>query len=328
MPSKMSLSVLAFIWICSVTVVAQKIKEPIKPWGSSPDINATLTGQEDKKAPLYEPPQGFCLTARVYTDQHDKMAHFDNESSITFPYWDCGVHGSTTVPIPLQHASVRHLLGGSQPSTFSGEENGAKPQLIVALTPLDIVLNSGETQTFSPGDVILLEDVLSGGHKLKGHDKQDMKVMILTLPQHYTHVGKDKSSMDHLLDKSVPSPCLMGTEESVVSPQQERKLTSKIQEAFKSLGLSRRKGLTAAGLSLSSISAFFVQKIAPVWLTVGFSGGCFVACGTAACVQLGEYGINEFELWKERRQLQINGEETFGFGATVTEEGKEAEENE
>jgi hypothetical protein len=276
-----------------------------KPFGM-----ATGPGGQQTYTRLYEPPQGFRITSRVYTDSNDKLAHFDNESPMVFPYWECGVSGSTTVPIPLRHATVRHLLGGSQPNTYSGEEFGPHPQLVVALTHLEVVLNSGQVQTFKPGDVLLLEDVLSGGHKLKGHDKQDMTVMILTLPQHYHQVGKDKSSLDAIMKKeSKNGPCKTGLELKLHQ--------NKIGDAIRSLRPTlsprtiRRTILTSIGLTLSTVAGDFMGKVAPLWLAVLFGGGCFVTGGTVAFVKLGEYSLNELEMRQERRQLQIENDDLF-----------------
>jgi len=260
---------------------------------------------------LYEPPQGFRITSRVYTDPEDKLAHFDDDTPLTLPYWECGVSGSTTVPIPLQHGTVRHLLGGSKPNMYSGEEFGPHPQLVIALTPLEVELNSGTRKTFSAGDMILLEDVVSGGHKLKGHDNKDMTVVILTLPKHYHHLGKEKSSLDHLKRKDYKkNPCKTELEKRQGG---STGVARKMGDAIRSLrpelseGAIKRTILTSIGLTLSTIAGDFMGKVAPLWLAVLFGGGCFVTGGTVAFVRIGEYGINELETWRERRQLQING---------------------
>lgn len=304
---------------------AKGSEDESRPWGATSALNednenANINNNKafgmgsggPSYTPLHEPPQGFRITSRVYTDPHDKLAHFDNDSAMVFPYWECGVSGSTTVPIPLQHATVRHLLGGSQPNMYSGEEFGPHPQLVVALTSLEVVLNSGQKQTFQQGDVILLEDVVSGGHKLKGHGNQDMTIMILTLPYHYHQVGKDKSALDNILKKDwKATPCKTGLE------KKNDALPNKIGDAIRNLRpeLSertiRRTILTSIGLTLSTIAGDFMGKVAPLWLAVLFGGGCFVTGGTVAFVKIGEYGLNELEMWQERRQLQIQSEDFY-----------------
>jgi hypothetical protein len=318
-------------------------EDEARPWGatakatasasdedSDNDENANNNKQSFGYTPLYEPPEGFRITSRVYTDPHDKLAHFDNESSMVFPYWECGVSGSTTFPIPLQHATVRHLLRGSQPNTYSGEEFGPHPQLVVALTSLEVMLNSGQKQTFQQGDVILLEDVVSGGHKLKGHDNQDMTVMILTLPNNYHQVGKDKSSLENILNKDwKANPCKTGLEKN-----KNEALPNKIGDAIRNLrpDLSertiRRTILTSIGLTLATIGGDFMGKVAPLWLAVLFGGGCFVTGGTVAFVRIGEYGLNELEIWQERRQLQIQSEDFYKVHKPETTIPKEEEDDE
>jgi len=262
----------------------------------------------------YEPPQGFQITCRVYTDPTDKLAHFDNDSAMVFPYWECGVPGSTTVPIPLQHATVRHLLGGSQPNLFSGTEFGPYPQLVVALSSLDIVLNSGQVQSFHPGDVILLEDVVSGGHKLKGHDNQDMTVMILTLTQHYHQVGKDKTSLQSILNQDKRwrvSPCPNGLEFSRVDLDSQgiRNQVGSLLRKLQPRSI-RRYLLTGLGLVLSAVLGDFMGKVAPLWLAVVFGGGCFVTGGTLAFVKVGDMALDELEMWQERRLLRLQSPDT------------------
>lgn len=264
----------------------------------------------------FQPPQGFRISSRVYTDPKDKLAHFDNDSAMVFPYWECGTSGSTTVPIPLQHASVRNLLGGSQPNTYSGSEFGPYPQLVVALSPVDIVLNSGQVQTFQPGDVILLEDVVSCGHKLKGHDHQDMTVMILTLTEHYHQVGKDKTSLQKILTKDnlmkiSPCPNNNGLQFSRADLEPIG-LGNKVGQLLRRLQPRsiRRYLLTVLGLSVSAVMGDFMGKVAPLWLAVLFGGGCFVTGGTLAIVKVGDKALDELEMWQERRQLRLQGPDT------------------
>ena len=49
--------------------------------------------------------------------------------------------------------------------------------------------------------------------------------------------------------------------------------------------------------------AFFLGKVAPLWLSVGVGGMCFIVGGTYATVTCGEYLWQEGELALERRRL-------------------------
>jgi hypothetical protein len=279
--------------------------------------------------------KGFQITARVYTDTHDKLAHFDNNfhdekslSPIVLPYWECGVTGSTTVPVPLQHVTVRHLLGGSKPNSFSvgGDDDfGPHPQLVVPLTPVEIVLNSGTVQTFGPGDVVLLENVIAGGHKLQGHEKQDMICMLLTLPHPYYHIGKEKNSLQTIFEKTFwkQNPCKTGlsptTPDSSSGESCDGSSTSMQERDVRSSVLARwagpphamrRVGLGVIGAGLSLAVADFLGKCAPFILAVAFGGGALVIGGTYGIIRLGEYGVDELEIWHERRLLRLQGGST------------------
>jgi hypothetical protein len=264
----------------------------------------------------YAPPEGFQITARVYTDPKDKLSHFDFDTSIKLPYWECGVSGSTTVPLPLQHGSIRHLLAGSKPTRFRGDEYGPHPQLVVALTAMEIILDSGATHTFESGDVVLLEDVVRGGHKLQGHANQDMTVMIVTMPQTYHQVGKDKLSLQKFMAQ-LESPCATdGDDPSKWGTRMGDALTktkrpNRMAETMRSISPRsiRQYILGVVGVSASALLGDFMGKVAPLWVAVVFGGGCFVAGGTFAFVKVGDYLLEELQLWQERRQLRLKDDE-------------------
>jgi hypothetical protein len=247
------------------------------------------------------PPLGFRITSRVYTDPDDKLAHFDNSLSIELPYWECGIAGSSTNPIPLQHATFRHLLAGSKPNRFSRHESGPHPQLVVALTTVEIVLNSGESQTFPPGSVILMEDVVSGGHKLQGLAHDDMTLMILTLPQHYHHVGKDTMSLSRqIASMKAKDPCpteMMGIP-MFSSP------TTAVARVLPDWLTRRRAFLGIVSAIFWAVVGDFLGKVAPYLLAIVFGGCVLVTAGTVATVKVGEYAWEEVEMWNERRQMK------------------------
>ena len=271
----------------------------------------------------YAPPEGFQITARVYTNAKDKKSHFDFETSIKLPYWECGVSGSTTVPIPLQHGSIRHLLAGSKPTRFRGDEYGPHPQLVVALTPMEIILDSGATHTFAAGDVVLLEDVVRGGHKLQGHANQDMTVVILTLPQSYHHVGKDKLSLQKYMAE-LESPCVTdgddpsqwGSTTRMGDALTKVKRPNRMAETMRSISPRsiRQYILGVVGVSASALLGDFMGKVAPLWVAVLFGGGCFVAGGTFAFVKVGDYLLEELQLAQERRRLRLKEDEVSEDG--------------
>jgi hypothetical protein len=222
--------------------------------------------------PPKTPPEGFILTSRVYTDPTDKLAHFDNAQNVSLEYWECGVVGSTTSPLNVKHAYFRHALPRAAPNLWSGTEYGTHPQLLIPLKPLELLLNSGEEQAFQPGDVILLEDVIKGGHKIRSQG-EDLSALLLTLPQHVS------------LNSSRRAAFCQSSSHSRILPQIRKALFGGI------------------GLGLSSLGAVFLGKVAPLWLSVGVGGLCFITGGTYATIMCGEYIWQEVELTLERQRL-------------------------
>ena len=322
--------------------------------GSGASTGAGTTGKIPFLGPLtleYQDPfaKGFEITTRVYTDPQDKLAHFDdkfsedssddttknsakdNKSSrssrpIVLPYWECGVAGSTTVPVPLSSLTVRHLLGGSKPSSFesgcgrsetvgvgSGTGRGmgiglgggsnnedTHPRLVIPLTQLEIVLNSGQTRIFKPGDVVLLENCLTGGHILQGHEGQDMVVMLLTLPHPYHHAGKDRNSLSTIFENKFwkQNPCKTG----LANNQSKRNELARWTQSYQ---VRRRLGLGVIGAGISLALADFLGKVAPLALAIVAGGGLVAVGGTYGIVKLGEYGLDELDFWNERRLLRL-----------------------
>ncbi len=303
----------------------------------------TATGKIPFVGPLsleYQDPfaKGFEITTRVYTDPHDKLAHFDDDDNnekkgeskpIVLPYWECGVAGSTTVPVPLSSLTVRHLLGGSKPGSFEtgcgrGETIGigargiglggaanndqTHPRLVVPLTTMEVVLNSGQTRIFEPGDVVLLENCLAGGHILQGHEGHDMVVMILTLPHAYHHSGLDQNSLSSIFEKNFwkQNPCNTG----LASSDGETGIGAKNRGAdlvrwTKSYRVRRRVGLGVIGAGISLALADFLAKVAPLKLALAAGGGLVAMGGTYGIVKLGELGLDELDYWNERRLLRL-----------------------
>ncbi|CAB9496198.1 expressed unknown protein [Seminavis robusta] len=277
-----------------------------------------------------KPPSGFAICARVYTDPHDKLAHFtdvEEGDHITLPYWECGATGSTTSPLPVKDAYFRHALSGSKPQVWSGAEYGPHPQLVVALKRMEIVLNSGETKQLTPGQVVLMEDVVSGGHKFKALEADfDMTYLVLTLPQHYHHVGKDRMALKQgTMEKKKQPPC--ANEQPQQQQQQHAAGGAFVPKSTPLTTLSswetilsghtvpdgevaplregrvRKLLLGAIGVSVSSLVVDFLGKVAPLWLAVGIGGTCFVAGGTYGIVQCGDYLWTEWEMSQEKKRL-------------------------
>ncbi|KAL7461797.1 hypothetical protein ACHAXS_005785 [Conticribra weissflogii] len=149
---------------------------------------------------------------------------------IPYTYVECGpTIESTTEAFSITDMVARHFPAGAVPghwvnlgggvtidskSLAEGGESGPRylngnlhdghPKLLVALSPIEITVsgNFEETRVFQPGDVLLLEDTLGKGHKMRavpttsrddgdgkakfGAYSQDMSVLMISLP-HTVH---------------------------------------------------------------------------------------------------------------------------------------------
>lgn len=199
-------------------------------------------GSTGSTASSSTPPQGFTLSARIVTSPHDGLSYFldvpdvDMTTMMTIPYTflDCGRNiESTTEAFSLDDLVVRHLpagadishwvnLGGgvtigtedeygddSSPRYINGNHDG-RPKLLVALSPIEIVVsgNDGESRTFNPGEVILMEDTLGKGHKMKANSRgKDLSVIMISLPHtvHYPAVNWSSAQGQGEQSKSSPS---------------------------------------------------------------------------------------------------------------------------
>eukprot|EP00579_Thalassiosira_antarctica_P027768 CAMPEP_0202007692 /NCGR_PEP_ID=MMETSP0905-20130828/12099_1 /ASSEMBLY_ACC=CAM_ASM_000554 /TAXON_ID=420261 /ORGANISM="Thalassiosira antarctica, Strain CCMP982" /LENGTH=778 /DNA_ID=CAMNT_0048565689 /DNA_START=279 /DNA_END=2615 /DNA_ORIENTATION=+ len=170
----------------------------------------------------------FLDAPRIKDDSEDNGG--DWMMTIPYAYLECGpTIESTTEAFSLADMVLRHFpasasmghwtnLGGgvtienernegdeSEGSTkyIEGNQEG-NPKLIVALSPIEITVsgNNEEARIFNPGEVILMEDTLGKGHKMKAapstsydkaeptkkHDAhgQDLSVLMVSLP-HTVH---------------------------------------------------------------------------------------------------------------------------------------------
>ena len=312
-----------------------------RPWGSSPShslgsnengpakqINSDETSDEDReenesKIPSHPIPfgsskhgnsethysslEGFALSGRIYIDPDDKLVHFDdNPQRISLPYWDCGATGATTSSLPLKNGYFRQALSPA-PTSWSGTD-GRHPILAIALSPLDIELNSGESQTFEAGAVILLEDVLLPGHRMRSLSGV-LKVLYLTLPQDHFHTGKENVSLN--FRKSMTDPCVDSLD---ISKTKDDVHKTPSKSAIQNDWTPRRTRIAILGviaMSFSTLAVDFLGKTAPLWLAVGVGGTFFVIGSTVGLTVAGDALITAGELWRERRKLNSSTSTPF-----------------
>lgn len=165
--------------------------------------------------------------------------------NIPYAYVECGQSvESTTEAFSLEDMVVRHFPGGAemghwvnlaggvtvesislddQEEGSDGNENESKyingnhdghPKLLVALSPIIITVsgNDGEARTFYPGDVVLMEDTLGKGHKMRAAPEEDKKlgvrgkdlsVLMVSLPHTVHYPMHDWSGGHPHLDGAV-----------------------------------------------------------------------------------------------------------------------------
>lgn len=260
------------------------------PFGSSKHGNAETH---------YSSLDGFALSGRIYIDPADKLVHFDNNpQQISLPYWDCGATGATTSSIPLKNGYFRQALSPA-PTSWSGTD-GRHPVLAIALSPLVIELNSGESQTFEAGDVILLEDVLLPGHRMRSLSGV-LKVLYLTLPQDHYHTGKDNVSLN--FRKSMSDPCVDSLDTSKTKDEVHKTPSKSVTQNIWTPRRTRIAILGVIAMSFSTLAVDFLGKTAPLWLAVGVGGTFFVIGSTVGLTAAADALITAGELWREKRKL-------------------------
>ncbi|KAL3800139.1 hypothetical protein HJC23_001060 [Cyclotella cryptica] len=201
-------------------------------------VNTNSVSEEDSTTESRKPPQGFQLSARVVTSPSDGLSYYldlpEDPNALEIQNWmmnipytfvECGpTVESTTEAFMLEDMVVRHfphgaamghwvnLAGGitidgeneNDGGSYINENHDGHPNLLIPLSPIEITVsgNSEETRTFHPGEVVLMEDTLGKGHKMRAarvvnesesKDKhavrgQDLKVLMVSLPHtvHYS----------------------------------------------------------------------------------------------------------------------------------------------
>ena len=194
-------------------------------WGSAQQQSSMSMKRKFSDSHI-NPPEGFAITARVYIDSNDKLAHFDvteetngevnttmKSNNIMLPYYDCGVSGATTAALPVKQIYFRHAL--SSPTTVYVDQSSIDsklvlyPVLAIALSSLTVELDSGVHMDFVAGDAILFEDTIRPGHLLTvSKESKSLTVLLITLPNKHHHIGKQYISIKAALkaqpQKSIP----------------------------------------------------------------------------------------------------------------------------
>jgi len=287
---------------------------------------------------VHAPPEGFTLAARVLTDHDTGLSYFappSSPSDLQIPFLECGAVGSTTEPIEIKHGTFRHFPSGADPSSFTTSPHA---QLVVALHPLELTVsgNKQESRVFQPGDVILLEDTMGKGHKMRalssGEEKgqygeeRDLSVFMLTLPHHHHHhheKGNTNIIANHMSVFGLgghPKPC-----ENELDPAYTTLLPKRSDRNGGIINPFRRENIHKVlfggiGASLSSVAVVKLFKVVPMLMSVGFGTACLVGGGTCAIVWGGEALMDEYSMRCEEKRYRMNTEHLGDDDDTVEDD--------
>jgi hypothetical protein len=176
---------------------------------------------------------------------------------------------------------------------------------MVALNGCLLELNSGESLALAAGDVILLEDALKPGHKVKPLEHNDLRVLYLTLPDPYYHTGKEHLSLpaSFVLPTTKKGPCPNNPYVIAEVIGQPKEQMSLVPNTVWTAQRIRRVCLGIFGLSVSTLAADFMGKTAPLWLAVGIGGTSFVVAVTWSVVTGGDALLSHLIMLLEKRKL-------------------------
>jgi hypothetical protein len=111
---------------------------------------------------------------RLYVDEHGHARFEDIEVALT-PADPPPDSTSTSEPFPASAV----LFAGARAGGRHGEQPEARRQLAIGVCGTAEITASGETRTFGPGDVLLIEDTDGFGHSSRTQDGFVAAVVVL-----------------------------------------------------------------------------------------------------------------------------------------------------
>ena len=237
---------------------------------------------------------GFVISGHVVAAD-DGLSYFATTSSsptglLTIPFTDCGPVGSVTEQLPLKDIKFRHFPALAETSWAKVKQT----QLVVCLHPLEVIVsgNHEEVRTFEAGDVILFEDTVGKGHKLRAplalsetdkklpFEERTLSVMSFNLPQHKPVAAT--LNFDKDINHSSSKPCLLHDVEEEDTPTVYNPQNSDVMW----FGRSRRRWiLGGVGLTISSALTLTLSHIVPANYSVKMGQGCLVGASVYASVK-------------------------------------------
>ncbi|MFQ3546885.1 MAG: hypothetical protein SNJ56_00975 [Termitinemataceae bacterium] len=114
--------------------------------------------------------------SRIWADAAGESHYQD----IKVPYSTVNALGKLSDPIPVTSMILRE----NEPGYDYDWHTAPRRQYIVMLAGfVSIQVSDGETRTFGPGDIVLVEDTTGKGHKSWSPDGKSRKSIFLPLPE-------------------------------------------------------------------------------------------------------------------------------------------------
>lgn len=166
--------------------------------------------------------------------------------------------------------------------------------LLIALSGMEVELDGdGGTLLLEPGQIVLFQETNPCQHTCRPID-DDMTMMLLTLPltvdtNRILGIVRPSDGKQH--EHGHPCP----TDEAAAAAEAATTAVTRVPP--------RKYLLGGFGFTLSLLVADFLGKVAPLWLSVGVGGTCFVGGTTYAFVQSVDPLCETLHYWwKERRR--------------------------
>jgi hypothetical protein len=113
--------------------------------------------------------------ARIWADESGESHYRDIEMSLA----PSGPLGRMSTPLPVTSMTLRE----NGPAYDFDWHVAPRRQYIVLLAGFgEIQASDGESRTFGPGDIVLVEDITGKGHKSRSPDGKPRRSIFLPLP--------------------------------------------------------------------------------------------------------------------------------------------------
>ena len=113
--------------------------------------------------------------ARIFADEKGESHYQDIEVATV----STGPLGSMAEPLPVTSMILRENAPGYD---FDWHVAPRRQYIVMLAGFVEIQVSDGETRTFSPGDIVLVEDTEGKGHKSRSPDGKPRKSIFLPLP--------------------------------------------------------------------------------------------------------------------------------------------------